>query len=125
MKRTIKEDQERFILKSEMINDNSLLEYTADQGKMIISVRFVDSSKIKENIILSMDIVEYMKHQENLIEFNEDKSAIAVFKPTTEGYSISYVYDFIEHQSASPEFIDLEYENRFGKKLIKRYLKQK
>ncbi len=36
MKKTIKEDQKRLILKSEMINDNALLEYTADQGKMII-----------------------------------------------------------------------------------------
>ncbi len=125
MKKTIKEDQKRLILKSEMINDNALLEYTADQGKMIISVRYVDLSKIKEDIILSMDIVEYMKHQDNLIEFNEDKSAIATFVPTEEGYAIHNVYDTVEHEYGIPEFVDLEYKKRFNRKLIREYLKQK
>ncbi len=125
IKKTIKEDQKRLILKSEMINDNALLEYTADQGKMIISVRYVDLSKIKEDIILSMDIVEYMKHQDNLIEFNEDKSAIATFKPVEEGYAIHNVYDTVDHEYSIPEFADLEYKKRFNKELIREYLKQK
>ena len=127
MKKTIKEDQERLILKSELIDDNSLLEYVASNGKMQVGIRFVEgSSTIQEHIILSMDITKYMKHQESLIEFNEDRTAIAIFAPIEEGYQLKNVYDITKHESRGPAFVDIEYRNRFpNKPLVKSYYKEK
>ena len=126
MKKTIREDQKRLILKSEFLNDNTLLEYVADQGRMVVGVRFIESplKGIKEHIILNMDIVEYMKHSDELIEVNEDKTAIATFQPTTEGYVLQDVYDTVEHQFGYQEFVDLEYKKRFPTKPLKgQYIK--
>ena len=125
MKKTLKEDQERLVLQSELLNDNALLEYTADRGYMIVGVRYVDGYHIEEDIVLMMNIVDYMKHQEALIELNEDKSAIATFRPTDEGYVLTDVYDTVEHRMGIPEFVDIEYQNRFpNKKLIKDFYKK-
>ncbi len=129
MKKTIREDQERFIMKSELLNDNTLLEYVAEHGNMIVGVRYIESpiSGIKEDILINMDIVEFMKHQEELLEINEDKTGIAIFKPSEEGYySLIDVYDTVEHQFGIQDFIDLEYEKRFkDKPLVGQYYKRK
>ena len=128
MKKTIREDQERMILESTLLNDNTLLEYTADHGRMVVGVRFVDSplTGIKEHILLNMNIVEYMKNKEELIEINEDSSAIATFTPTEEGFVLKDVYDTIEHQFGYQEFVELEYKKRFPNKPLKgQYIKTK
>ena len=125
MKKTIKDDQNRLILKSEMINDNALLEVVADEGYIFLSVRYVKYAKINEVILLKMDIVDYMKNQENLIEFNEDKSAIAIFRPHEEGFAIDNVYDLVNHESSGPSDAKYVYPNKFKKILVKYYLKQK
>lgn len=128
MKKTIREDAQRLVLQSEMLNDNALLEITADQGFINVGVRFVESpiSGIKEHVLLHMNTVEFMKHPGELIEINEDKSAIATYKPEGEGFSIVHIYDTNSHEFASPEFIDLEYQKRFAGQLMKgQYFRQK
>lgn len=128
MKKTIKEDQERFVMQSELLNDNTLLEYVADHGYMVVGVRFIESplKGMKEHILLNMDIVEYMKHRAEVIQINEDKSAIATFRPTDDGYVLEDVYDTIEHQFGYQEFIDLEYQKRFPEQPLKgQYYKRK
>ena len=128
MKKTIKEDQERLILQSELLNDNTLLEVVADHGNMVVGVRFVDSplTGLREHILIKMDIVEYMKHQDNLMEINEDRTSIAIFTPAEEGYVLKDVYDTLEHQFGYQEFVDIEYRKRFPNKPLKgQYLKGK
>lgn len=128
MKKTIKEDQERLILQSELLNDNTLLEVVADHGNMVVGVRFVDSplTGLREHILIKMDIVEYMKHQDKLMEINEDKTSIAIFTPTEKGYVLKDVYDTVEHQFGYQEFVDIEYKKRFPNKSLKgQYLKEK
>ena len=97
-------------------------------GNMIVGVRFVESplTGLREHILIKMDIVEYMKHQENLMEINEDKTSIAIFTPTEEGYVLKDVYDTVEHQFGYQEFVDIEYKKRFPNKSLKgQYLKEK
>ena len=73
-----------------------------------------------------MNIVEYMKNKEELIEINEDSSAIATFTPTEEGFVLKDVYDTIEHQFGYQEFVELEYKKRFPNKPLKgQYIKTK
>lgn len=127
MKKTIKEDNERFVMQRELINDNTLLEYTADQGYMIVGVRYVDSSSrsIKEHILLKMNIVEFMKHQQELIEVNEGKTSIAIFFPVEDGYILREVYNTVEHEFGIPDFLDIEYQKAFPSTQIdKKYLKK-
>lgn len=116
MKRTIKEDQERLVLYRELLNDNSLLEFVAGEGQMNVVVRYIDSptSGMKEHTLIHMNIVDFMKHQNNLLRINEDKTAIATYLPTEDGYVLRDVYDTVEHEFGIPEFVDLEYGKRFA-----------
>ena len=73
-----------------------------------------------------MNIVDYMKNRESLVSINEDKTAVAIFQPTTEGYALRTVYDTKEHEFGIPEFIDIEYQKRFpNQPLEKQYFKRK
>lgn len=128
MKKTIKQEETRLVLQSELLNDNSLLEYVAEEGYMNVTVRFVDfaNKSIQEHNILHMNIVEFMKHQQEVIEVNEGKDAIAIFVPEAEGYRLQSVYDTVTHEFGFPEFIDLEYKKRFpNQPLQKQYWKEK
>ena len=128
MKKTIKEDQNRLILESELLNDNTLLEYTADQGYMIVGIRYVESpiSGIKEHVLIKMDIADFLKHKEELIEINEDHSAIAIFTPQGDEYVLRGVYNAVSHGFETPEFIDLEYKKAFPSQPMERnFVKKK
>ena len=114
-------------MQSELINDNALLEYTADHGYMMVTVRYVNSttSGIREHVLIRMNIVEFMKHQQHLLQMNEDHSAIAIFKPTKDGYALDGIYNTQEHEFGMPDFLDLEYKKAFSKGTIeKTYIKK-
>jgi len=117
MKKTIKEDAERLVLYRELLNDNALLEFVAGEGFMNVVVRYIDSpsKSMREHTLIHMSIVDYMKHQNNLVRVNEDKTAMALYTPTEQGYELKDVYDTIEHEFGIPEFVDLEYQKRFEK----------
>lgn len=128
MKKTIKEDQARLVLHQELLNDNSLLEIVADHGFMDVGVRFIESptSGMKEHTLLHMDIVEYMHNKEELIEINEGKDAIAVFRPIGEEYQLEGVYDTIKHEFAYADFVDIVYQKKFPNAQLKgAYRKEK
>ncbi|MBP5679411.1 MAG: hypothetical protein J6X28_06270 [Bacilli bacterium] len=128
MKETIKQDQKRLVLESELLNDNSLLEYVAEDGYMNVTVRFVSPAKtsIQEHNLLHMNIVEYMRHQGEVIQISKGKESIAIFSPTEEGYHLERVYDTNTHQFGSIQHVDIEYKRRFPKApLEQQYIKRK
>ena len=121
MRKTLREDRERMVLQSELLNDNSLLEYSTNHGYMDVGVRYVDSAAIREDILLHMNIVEFMKHKEELVQKSEDGNAIAIYKPGTKPteYVLDTVYDAQSHEFAIPEFVDLVYQKRFPNQPLK------
>ena len=127
MRNTIKEDEKRFILHRELLNDNTLLEISTNNGFVEVGVRFVDSSKkeIKEHILITMETIEFMKHQDNLIEINDNKDTIATFKPNGEEYILEQVYDTKTHEFAISDFVDIAYNEKFPKPLKDSYIKEK
>ena len=128
MKKTIKEDRERNIIKSELLNDNTLLEYVAEKRDIVIGIRFVESPTkgIREQILLRVDVAEFTDHIGQLIQVNEDKTAIAIFKPLEDSYMLEQVYDLEEHTFGIPEFLDLHYQKKFpNAPLKKQYYKEK
>ena len=127
MRKTIKEDNERLILQRELLNDNALLEISTNNGFVEVGVRFVDSSmrEIKEHILINMETVEFMKHQDNLIQINDDKDTIAIYKPVGEKYELVQIYDIENHQYAISDFIDIVYNEKFPKPLKDSYIKEK
>lgn len=128
MEKTIKKDQERNIIKSELLNDNTLLEFVAKNHDIIASVRYIDSpiTGIRENILFKMDVADYTKHVGEIIQISEEKEAIAIFQPIEEGYQLKQVYDTQEHQFAISEFVDLVYKKHFPTQPLKNaYIKEK
>ena len=117
MKKTLKEDLDRIIVKEELIGDNNLIQYEYDwkQDTILLGVRFVAGTSIKEHIIKQMTVHEYASELHEIVRFNEDKSAIAIFKKQDENYILDKCYDLNEHAFASIEFMDLEYNQRFPK----------
>ena len=127
MRKTIKEDEKRFILHRELLNDNTLLEISTNNGFVEVGVRFVDSSmrEIKEHILITMETIEFMKHQDNLIEINDNKDTIATFKPNGEEYILEQVYDTKNHEFTISDFVDIAYNEKFPKPLKDSYIKEK
>ena len=127
MKKTIKKDQERYILKQVYVNDNTLLQYTYEDDKVIISVRFVETplSGIKEHILCQLELDEFMHSLEDFIQISDDKSAIAIYKKTDQGFQLNRLYHTNHHDFTVDDFMDLEYEKSFPnipltKQLIKK-----
>ena len=127
MRKTIKEDNERLVLQRELLNDNALLEISTNNGFVEVGIRFVDSSvrEIKEHILINMETVEFMKHQDNLIEINDNKDTIAIYKPVGEKYELIQVYDVKNHQYAISDFLDIVYNEKFPNPLKDPYIKEK
>ena len=127
MKKTIKEDRQRKVIKEELLNDNLILEYTQEKDKIIVGVRFVDSpiSGIKEHILATYDVAEYTEHIGELIQISEDKSAVALFKPIEGGYQLYRVYDTEEHSSEVDDFIDIVYDKKFPHQPLNKQLVKK
>ena len=115
MKKTLKEDLDRIILEEELIGDNSLIQYVYDlkQDMIDLGVRFVAGMSIQEHIIKQMTVHEYASNLHEIVRFNEEKSAIALFKKQNKNYVLENCYDLNEHAFASIEFTDLEYNQRF------------
>lgn len=125
MKKTIKADKQRKILKEEFLNDNALLQATMEDNRDVtISVRFVEHPLvgIKEHILTKLSIYDYVSDYDNLIKIANDSSAIAVFNKTDEGFQLDSLYDAEEHTFAIDEFIDIAYEKKFPELVLDKYL---
>ena len=123
MEKTIKGDLNRKIVYSKLINDNTLLEYYVKGDILFITVRFVDLSSVREHVLKTIP-VEESDNIFQIVNFNEDNSAIAIFNKTDEGYQLNGVYDTIEHSYEASDFMDIVYEKKFNQKLGKRLIKK-
>ena len=123
MEKTIKDDLNRKIVYQRMLNDNSLLEYYAKNGMFYITIRFIEQSSIREHVLKILSEDE-MNDIFQIINFNEDDTAIAIFDKTDDGYQLSSVYDVEEHSCEVSDFMDIAYEKKFKKALNKQLIKK-
>ena len=126
MKRTIKEDNQRKILESKYLNDNTLLEFVLEKNEVIITVRFVSGvvSGIQEITLTRISLEDYANNLSKIIEENEDKTAIAIFtkREETGEYELRNVFNVEEHQYAILEFMDIVYKKKFPNRELSKNL---
>lgn len=125
MRKTIKADKERKILKEEFLNDNALLQATMEENRDVtIGIRFVENPLvgIKEHILTKLSIYDYMSDYDNLVRISSDSSAVAIFNKTEEGFQLNRFYDAEEHSFALSEFIDIVYEEKFPELALDKHL---
>ena len=125
MKKTIKEDKERLIIKEELIGDNNLIqyEYNPQNDIVLLGVRFIEDCSIKEHIITYLTIHQYAKELDKIVRFNEDNNAIAIFKKDNDEYVLQNFYNLETHDFSCIDFMDLEYNNKFpNNKINDRYV---
>ena len=122
MEKDIKKDSNRSILNSFYINDNTLLEYEINGEEVLFNVRFVENRAIHEHILGKVNIVEFFEHLDDIIQLNEDHSAIAFYQKDGDEYRLFRLYDTKEHLFALDDFMEEEYQKYFEKK--KRYIKR-
>lgn len=125
MKKTIKEDNSRRILESRYLNDNTLLEFVLEEKDVVVTVRYVSSpiSGIKEVTLTRMSLEDYANNLSKIIEENEKKDAIAIFKRDEKGnYELRNIFDVEEHSYAILEFMDIVYAKKFPNKKLNKNL---
>ena len=121
MKKNIKEDTERKVIKQEYLDENTLLEHIEEENDILITVRFIEKGSIKEHFIAKIEKNDYEQEIDNLIKKNEDSSAIAVFSKVDDEYTLKNLYLIEEHSSEVGDFLDVAYQLFFEKpKLNKR-----
>lgn len=112
MKKTIKKDKHRYILKEEYLNDNALLEYSLENKKIVVGIRFIEGC-MKEHILGQYPVREFVEEEKNLIRFNKKKNAIALFRKVGEDYQLDGLYNAEEHSFEVPDFLELAYQKEF------------
>ncbi len=118
MKRTIREDIEEKYLRTVLVNDNALLIYTEDENnpdRINVRVRYVDGSVIRENRITNLTREQFETKRNVLLEFNSDRSALAVYREFDDNISLDIVYDFKEHTSYTTHDTEPAYDTMFKK----------
>ena len=119
MKKTIKEEQERIIIREEILDDNSLMQYEFDKNinKVVLVVRFVKNNTIKEHVLTTMTLKEYTDELNRLVKINVNNTAIALFKKEAHEayneYTLYNCYKLKEHDFSLVDFVDLEYKKYF------------
>ena len=112
--------QKNKALKEELIDDNNLLIYIqAPDNKVYVKIRFLDKyDKQNEHYVARFTMKEYLSGDK--LVFNEDKTAIAVFKEE-DGYNVlENFYNIEEHSCACSDFLDCAYYSKFNTKLDNR-----
>lgn len=125
MKKTIREDNNRKILESRYLNDNTLLEFVLDGNQVVASIRYVSGvvSGIREITLTTMSLEDYANNLSKIIEENEEKDAIAIFKRDEDGnYELRNVFEVEEHSYSILEFIDIVYAKKFPNKKLNKNL---
>ena len=125
MKKTIKEENNRKILESRYLNDNTLLEFVLEGNQVVASIRYVSGvvSGIREITLATMSLEDYANNLSKIFEENEEKNAIAIFKRDEQGnYELRNVFDVEEHSYATLEFMDIVYAKKFPNKKLNKNL---
>ena len=113
MKDNIREEKETKYLKEELINDDLLL-YIYDQknNKVYVKIRFIENGKIVEHYVARLTMEEYKEG--NRIRYNEDKTALAVFKKRQGNEVLENFYSLDEHNCVPSDFLDCAYNLYFN-----------
>lgn len=114
MKKTIKEDNNRKILKTEYLNDNSLLEYVEENEMVHVTIRFVEGQSIKVQTLCTMSKEDYNAYLGSLIVKSENNEAIAIFRRENDKFFLQDVYEITTRQPSVSDFLDLSYRKYFG-----------
>lgn len=124
MKNTIKSDNERLIIKEELLDDNSLLQYEYDRenDKVLLAIRFIKHHTIQEHILTILSIHEYASELDDRVKINEDHTSIAIFDKKDNDYVLRDCYNLQEHNYAINDFVDIEFNNKFPNIKINNYL---
>ena len=116
MKNNIREEEAKEFLKIEFIN-NDLLLYIHDikENKVYVKIRFTKNNKIDEHYVARLTMEEY--NEGKRIKYNEDKTALAVFKKRQDDEVLENVYDLEEHNGVASDFLDCAYNLYFNDKV--------
>lgn len=116
MKDNIREDKDVKYLKEEIINNDLLLYiYDPKQKKVYVKIRFVDNKQIIEHYVARLTMEEYLEGDR--IVFNEDKTALAVFKKDNNQEVLVNFYNLEEHNCECGDFLDCAYNLSFNDKV--------
>ena len=115
MKKTIKEEIATRYIKEELLDDNNLLQYAADdsQNSVCIKIRYVEGNTIKE-IVLATLSKEDFKERKVILNFNQDKTAIAIKERIGREYRLTKLYSLKDHSFSNPDFMEMEYRKLFN-----------
>ena len=115
MKKTIKEELATRYIKEELLDDNNLLQYAADdsQDSVCIKIRYVEGNTIKE-IVLAILSKEDFKERKVILNFNQDKTAIAIKERIGREYRLTKLYSLKDHSFSNPDFMEMEYRKLFN-----------
>ena len=118
MKKTIKEDNNRQVINSIYLNDNSLLEYVKENDTISVVARYIKDSRINEVTLT------YTNENDinNVIRFNEDNSFVAIFSKNNDNYVLTNIYDTKENSYVDLEFIDIVFEKKFNNLKLNKHL---
>ena len=122
MEKTIKDDLNRTVVYSKLLDDNTLLEYSLKDDMFYITIRYIEMNAIREQFLKVLKKDEVVDIGET-VEFSKDGTAIAIFNKTDDGYQLRGVYDLEEHTYEISDFMDIAYDKKFDKKLNKRLIK--
>ena len=116
MKNNIREELETKYLKEELVNDNTLLLYEeVAENDILVKMRYIRSNKIHEGYITHLTKKEF--EAGDRIVFNDDNTALAVFKKYKAREVLTDVVDLETHYSECSDFMDCAYNMKFNNKV--------
>lgn len=124
MKKSIREERSRIVIKEDMIEDNSLLQYIASPNGIDISVRFIDTAtnSIKDHLLKAVPIEEFEDFLDRGLQINESQDTIAIFKKTEKGMQLERLYYLSEHNFEECDFLAMAYQKKFPNQPLNKYL---
>lgn len=116
MKATIRDDQNRQIIKEEYVNENSLLEVSKEKDDFMVTVRYVESPSvgIREHFLTNINFFEYKTLFSELVKISNDNTTIAIFKCVEDGFVLEKVYDASSHEFLPDEYMDIKFMEKFS-----------
>ena len=110
-------EKNKQLLREEVLNDNNLLIFihVPEDNKVYAKIRFIENNQIIEHYVARLTMEEYLAGDR--IVFNEDKTALAVFKKNDDKEILENFYNIEEHNSVSSDFLDCAYNLSFKNKV--------
>ena len=124
MKATIRDDQNRQIIKEEYVNENSLLEVSKEKDDFIVTIRYVESPSVGiiEHFLTKINFFEYKTLFSELVRISNDNTTIAIFKCVEDGFLLEKVYDASSHEFLPDEYMDIKFMEKFSDIVLNKQL---